>query len=163
MGRRVAHCAVALAVAGALTGCSVEVGGVVGLTVGPNGDLVAVVAVCDGYLDGLSVYQGGGSEERKLGSWQRQEPIVEEAELSLAGPSSEWTTKQPLGRLPQVTELSVYGWTVKNRWSAVGPTFAAEDLAGLRSGEVWFEQYDQASDRNVNAFVPRSDFRREAC
>ncbi len=161
--RRVAGSALALALVVLLAGCSVEPGGVVGLTLDSGGQPVAVVSVCKGYIDGVTVWLEEDGKERDLGSWRRETAIRDEAALSLKEPGTGWATARGLGSLPAGPQLHIYGWTAKNRWSAPGPAFTTSDLAALRPSEVWYERYDADKDESVMAFVSRDQFRAEAC
>lgn len=150
----------------ALTGCTVEPGGVVGLSVDADGRTMAVVAVCDedAYLDGLALYADDAEDtEDPLGQWVRSEAITRTAELVLARPGPQWTAEHSLALLPPSSRLKIYAWTSKNRWSADGPNFIAADLARLHPDQVWFERYDESSETFVNTFVNADDFSADAC
>ena len=121
LGRRGADSALVLALVALLAGCSVEPGGVVGLTLDPGGRPVAVVAVCKGYINGVTVWLEEDGKERDLGSWRRETASLDEAVLSIREPGTGWVTARGLGSLPVGPQLHIYGWTEKNRWSAPGP------------------------------------------
>ncbi len=163
LGRRLG-CVVASAAAMlGVAGCSVESGGVVGLTIDGSGQPVAVIAVCEGYIDGVSVWSDRQGTEVDLGSWKRSEPVIDLSKLSLQTPGPEWTEERDLAELPASERVQIYGWTTKNRWSASGPGFTVEDLARLRADAVWFEEYDDGAGEWVMTYVAEKDFRAAAC
>ncbi len=145
-----------------LAGCTVAPGGVVGLTI-DGGQPVAVIAVCEGYIDGVSVWADRQGKEVDLGSWKRIEPVTDFGRLSLQAPGPEWTEERDLGTLPASERVHIYGWTTKNRWSARGLGFTGEDLARLRADAVWFEEYDDGADEWVKTHASEKDFRAAAC
>ena len=155
-----ARVAVAACLGFTLSGCTVEAGSVVGLSVSADGHLLAVVAVCKGYLDGVSVYSGEGSEVRDDGRWQHTGRFSGNATLDLQVPDGVWTTKTALA-LDPARRQSIYGWTKDNRWSAVGPDFHASDLNKMRTGQVWIERVQ--GDGFITTLVPMAKFHESVC
>jgi hypothetical protein len=142
-----------------LSACNVEAGSQIGLSVTNDGHPLAVVAICKGYLDGVSVYSGSGSKERDDGRWRHADRITSDTTLNLDQPAEGWSTEQPL-TLEGSRGYSVYGWTKANRWSATGLDFTRADLPALRAGQVWFEQWN--GDDFEMAFVSMTAFHRAA-
>jgi hypothetical protein len=66
-----------LALALGLAGCTVPAGGAMGMTVDAEGQPVAVVQMCEGHIDGATVYipEDDPENEQTLGVW-RVEPAL---------------------------------------------------------------------------------------
>ena len=71
-----------------LGGCTVETTGLVGITRGDDGQIEALIAMCDGHVNSVVVYGGAGSNEKTLGTWDLAEPVTDSATLAL--PSPHW-------------------------------------------------------------------------
>ncbi len=143
------------------SGCTVEVGGSVGLTKDAQGRLLAVVVVCHGYIDGLTMYrddtENSDAHSNDRGRWMNESPIKRDTTLDLVGPGLGWKTVVPLAVLTPGQEVRIYGWTNKSRWSADGPAFQVSDLARLDSEHILSALSDP------NELVPRAEFRALAC
>jgi hypothetical protein len=142
-----------------LGGCTVESGSRVGLSVDAEGRPVAVVAVCKGYLDGLTIYSGHGSDEHDDAKWQHIGRLQADATLTLEEPGDDWKVVRPMELKPRQS-YSIYGWTKANRWSAQGPDFNEADLRRLRAGQVWYESNDGGFQ---NVFTSAAEFHTIAC
>ncbi|MDQ3342543.1 MAG: hypothetical protein M3524_03055 [Actinomycetota bacterium] len=124
---------------------------------------VDTATVCEGYIDGVSVWADRQGKDVDLSPWKRNEPVTDVARLSLQDPGPEWTEERDLATLPAAERVHIYGWTTKSRWSAPGPGFTVEDLARLRVDAVWFEEYDEGADEWVKTYAAEKDFRAAAC
>lgn len=143
------------------SGCSVESGGSVGLTKDAQGHLLAVVVICRGYIDGLTLYRDDTSNSDAHSNdrerWASGSPIKSGATLDLSDPEPGWKVVTPLSVLNPGQEVRIYGWTHKSRWSADGPVFHVSDLARVDSDHILSALSDP------NGLVPRADFRALAC
>lgn len=145
------------------TGCTVEAGGVVGLTATPDSAPVAVLAVCEGYIDGLTLYDvDAGDDAPTSGSWRHQGRLAGQVSLDLERPGPEWVTEQVLQPLLPGKRYRLYGWTEKNRWSADGPHITAEDLQALRPGLVTYEALT-ADGESRTSTQAEDRFRQDRC
>lgn len=97
------------------TACTVQSGGTVGLTKNAQGHLVAVVVMCRGYIDGMTLYRDDTSNSddsaNDRGKWEHSGAIKGEGTLDLAAPGDGWTTNIPLAPLSASQEVRLYGWT----------------------------------------------------
>ena len=153
----------ALLCAAALTGCTVPVGGVAGVTVDAAGAPVAVVAVCEGYLDDLELYtdNAGGTSDTQ-GSWAADHAVTEQESVSLASPGR-WRTREPLTRLRPGKRYMLYGATHDNVWSTLQIDFTVRDLRRLRPGTVLYPAYSGRRGDFVRKTTSVAGFRERAC
>lgn len=142
-----------------LGGCTVEIGGTVGLTMTGAGEVAAVLVACQGYLDGVTVYQD--EDGPNVGEWEAKTRITDVATIVLTEGPAEAATDQ-LGLDPGATNL-IYGWTKDNRWSAGHEAFTAADVRALRVNEVWFTAWDRHDETYESVYVPIEDFPDIAC
>jgi hypothetical protein len=140
--RRLLGAVTAGALAVALAGCTAELNGLVGLTVDGQGRVVAAIAVCEGTVDGLVLYDESSSDEEpvELGQWTVEAgPGLTLTPLSQDGSDERGAQ---LG-IPGESEVSISGYGGElqgaNRWFAPGPYFTDEDLAALGPGQVLWE------------------------
>ncbi|MGH3986579.1 MAG: hypothetical protein ACRDWY_15220 [Actinomycetes bacterium] len=147
----------------ALCACTVPIGGVTGITVDADGSPVAVVAVCEGQIDGVTVYAGQGEGGKDFGTWTARTPIRREGRLPMAAPSSGWATDTPLAPLKARTTYTVYGWTTDNNWSTGSVSFTLAELQDLDPGQVRYEAYDEGTDRWTHPKATEAHFRDRAC
>ncbi|MEH0447887.1 MULTISPECIES: hypothetical protein [unclassified Streptomyces] len=162
--RLLAAVAAGVALAG-VSGCTVPVDAVAGISVTDDGRLLGVMAVCGHRIDGATLYVADADpdEEATVGSWTVDSPL--HAGLTtwpLDPPAAGWTATTPLARLTAGTRYALYGWTEDNSWSSRSVTFTLTDRDGLTPGRVL---YQSISDDGVEstATVPLAEFKREAC
>ena len=144
-----------------LAGCTVETGGAVGLTVTGAGEVAAVLVVCQGYLDGVTVYRDDDSDGPSVGEWDAETRITDTATIPLTEAPLDSALEQ-LGIEDRAAYL-IYGWTEDNRWSANHERFTAADVLALRVDEVWFSTWDAETETAGGVYVPVADFREVVC
>ena len=119
----------------ALTGCTPRQTAVMGVGVDDGGSPVAYVVACRDSIDFISLTQPG---KALLGEWGAPEPVTGMASVRLRDGAPGWTVFGDAAPVltPGVTyELS--GWEdSREAVTALEVEFTAEDLAGLRPGEV---------------------------
>lgn len=158
----------ALALSGLATamlgGCeTVEFGGATGVTVSEGGTPVAVLAVCKGQIDALTLYSGEGEKTVTRGDWSREGPITGLVTIDLASPPDGWVTIHPLDKVePKVTYV-LFGGTHDNRWATAHASFTTDKLEQLRPGEVLSQTYDEGAGAKRNNVDSLDDFRDRAC
>lgn len=149
------------------TACTVESGGTVGLTEDAQGHLVAVVIMCRGYIDGMTLYRDDTSNSddsaNDRGKWEHIGAIKGAGTLDLTAPGDGWTAKVPLAPLRASQEVRLYGWTRSNKWSADGPTFHPSDLTRLDSKHILFAPSSANESKTDHGLVPSDQFRALAC
>ncbi|MFI1509438.1 hypothetical protein [Streptomyces sp. NPDC020597] len=158
----------AVAVGGALagvSGCTVPVDAVAGVSVTDDGRLLGVMMVCGHRIDGATLYvdSADADEETTVGSWTADSPLhAGLATWPLDSPAAGWTATTPLAPLTVGTGYALYGWTEDNSWSSTSVTFTLTDRDRLTPGTVL---YQSVSDDGVEstAAVPLAEFEREAC
>ena len=147
--------------------CTVESGGSVGLTKDAQGHLLAVVVMCRGYVDGLTVYRddtaNSDSHANDRGKWESESPIRSEATLNLSVPGVGWKSIVPFAPLAMSQEFRIYAWTKANKWSADGPTFRATDLGRLDGDHILFGPSEAKAKQTDHGLIPRAQFRALAC
>ncbi|MFF6832906.1 hypothetical protein ACFY84_13685 [Streptomyces sp. NPDC012438] len=153
---------VAIAAVGAaplLSGCTVPVAGVAGVTVGKDGSPVGVIAMCEEHVDGATLHtdaEDPGAQE-DAGVWKHDGPITGLTTWPLASPGDGWTAEKPFGRLAPGQAYRMYAWTEDDSWSTSGVSFTTEDLAALTPGQVRYGADDMIGT------APLEDFREKAC
>ena len=154
-------CVVAVAVliaSGALTSCSPDSAGAVGLSLDSDGHLVGVVQVCQGTVDLAGVTRETNRQEsgNRIGRWKSDSPKKGFFLLRFDEPPAEW---EPLVNYEAPSSGTDYVFFVSNEDgdSEASITFNLSDLAGLPEGEVAY--------RTANGFARSSEdeFRRQAC
>lgn len=160
---------VALAAVAALlgiAGCGVPAGGVIGLTMDSNGEVVAVVQMCEGHIDGATVYLAdtSGAEtpnDQILGRWEVTPAATGFSRFGLANGGDGW---RPVGALvprDPDTRYTIYGWSKDNSWSAMHLDFSDRELAALQPGTVLVPPVEAGSETNET--WPMAKFQAKAC
>ncbi|GIG22028.1 hypothetical protein Cch01nite_27520 [Cellulomonas chitinilytica] len=157
----------------ALSGCTVEGGAIAGVGVDDQGRPVGYLQVCEGHIDGATVYHSVepdpdadsvSNPSVSDGSWDAPSAVSESATWSLAAPD-DWRTQTPLSPLEPGVEYSLYGWTNDNSWSAIDVPFTVDDLAGMEPGQVRYEAW--TDDGELGDWAPVvtdvDEFVRDAC
>jgi hypothetical protein len=160
-----------LALAVVLTACGPPSAGVMGVTVDASGRPVGVLEICEGHIDGASLYETSVDESaqpdpRHLGDWVVAPAVTSSSRLDLTRPAGAWQIETPLATLQPGTSYTLYGWTHDNSWSAAGVEFSPEDLKQLRPGQVRYDaglHADEDNPEDTTATVPVGEFRSRAC
>ncbi|MFF5391146.1 MULTISPECIES: hypothetical protein [unclassified Streptomyces] len=155
----IAAAAAAVGAAPLLSGCTVPVAGVAGVTVGKDGSPVGVIAMCEEHVDGATLHtdaEDPGAQE-DAGVWKHDGPITGLTTWPLASPGDGWTAEKPFGRLAPGQAYRMYAWTEDDSWSTSGVSFTTEDLAALTPGQVRYGADDMIGT------APLEDFREKAC
>ena len=150
----------------ATASCSVASGGAIALGLDTSGQPVAYVQMCEGGIDGLTVYESTGvGASRTLGEWEAPGRVSTSATVPLATPPAGWTVQHPLAGLDPATSYHVYGWTNDNSWSATGPDFTLADLDALDPGQVtwWNGDWGKDGRHPTNAVTTLAEFQNHAC
>lgn len=150
----------------ATAGCTVPSGGAIALGLDTGSQPIAYVQMCEGGIDGLTVYEDTGhGTSRTMGEWDAPRRVGTSATVPLAAPPADWTVERPLTGLDPATSYHVYGWTNDNSGSANGPDFTLDDLAALEPGQVTWWNGDWGTDGNhpTNAVTTLAEFQDQAC
>ncbi|MFE5730349.1 hypothetical protein ACFQ7A_05465 [Streptomyces sp. NPDC056528] len=142
-----------------LSGCTVPVAGVAGVTVGKDGTPVGVIAVCEEHVDGATLHVDAEdpAAQRDMGTWNHNGPVTGLVTWPMVSPGDGWTVEKPFGRLVPGQAYAMYGWTEDDSWAAVHVSFTTKDLEALTPGQVRYGSDDMAGT------VPLEDFREKAC
>ncbi|MFI9123310.1 hypothetical protein ACIGW0_28645 [Streptomyces bikiniensis] len=142
-----------------LSGCTVPIAGVAGVTVGEDGSPVGVIAMCKEHVDGATLHTDAEDPEaqKDMGAWNHDAPITGLTTWPLSSPGDGWTVAKPFGRLVPGQAYRLYGWTEDDSWSTAAVSFTTKDLEKLTPGQVWYEPGDEGRT------VPLDDFRTKAC
>ncbi|MEU6348942.1 hypothetical protein ABZ896_06405 [Streptomyces sp. NPDC047072] len=143
----------------ALSGCTVPVDAVAGISVTEDGELLGVMMVCGHHIDGATLYKDADDPDRQedVGSWTAGPQLGEGLTTwSLTDPGTGWTADQPLGRLTAGSTYVLYGWTDDNSSSSTSVSFTPADRDRLTPGMVRYE-----TDTEVT--VPIEKFKAKAC
>lgn len=119
-----------------LTGCSVPSTGIPGIARGEDGGLSAVVSMCDGHVDGVTIYfnpDEDSGESTTVGDWEYASPVTQAGSVVLS--------PDPQSLMRQSVDYSVYSWSRDNTSSAYGMQFTLTDLTDLAPGEVLSQDY----------------------
>lgn len=151
-------------------GCTVATGGLAGVGIDRDGNLVGYIHVCHDHIDGATLYYDNGSTSSAAstadaGSWKASTPITATATWSLTQPGHGWTVLMPLQNLTKKREYTLYGWTNDNSWSAGSVTFTTTDVARLRPGQIlhFSGRSGDAPVGDVNEVSSLADFAVRAC
>lgn len=147
--------------------CSPDAAGEVGLTIDGQGRLVALIAVCHGYLDGVSLYRSDTNNSddasNDRGEWQHSGRIKFDARLTMEAPEESWTPTTRLRPLEADHRFTVYAWTKSSDWTAGGPGFRVSDLRRLDAYHVLMLRSSEEEEKSVSPFAPVSRFHDLAC
>ncbi|MEU4193547.1 hypothetical protein AB0E69_16730 [Kribbella sp. NPDC026611] len=125
-----------------LTGCTVPIGGVSGVTVDANGKPVIVIQMCEGHVDTAVLYLPDPDPDRAfpkdktIGHWETDAAVTGFSQFSVETGGNGW---RPVGQLaPRELDAkySAYGGTKDNSWSTGYIDFSIRDLATLKPGTV---------------------------
>ncbi|MEU4094066.1 hypothetical protein [Streptomyces sp. NPDC026673] len=154
-----------IAVLGTLTGCSPPRAGYTGITVDEDGRPLGVMIVCEGHIDGATLYDSDHpNAPDHLGRWSRGKPAKGFTTWSLETGGRGWNPEVPTATLEPHRTYDLYGWTEDSSWSAASVEFTAAQVERLVPGLVRYYKGDGAgTDRNGYATVPMEKFRSEAC
>jgi hypothetical protein len=152
------------AVASLLSACAPPTGSVVGISVDQSGRPVAVVSVCSGHLDGVSLYFTPAEETVLEGTWRATAPLLpgHVARVPLIGPARPgWEIVKPPPEALVYPMYAVRGGTDDKSWSTAWAHFSPFELTGLRPGLVRWRPGDdiEAPDQ----VTPVATFNRDAC
>ncbi|MFI1376762.1 hypothetical protein ACH4UY_32765 [Streptomyces longwoodensis] len=162
--RRLAGVATVGATLTALSGCTVPVDAVAGISVTADGHLLGVMLVCGHHIDGATLYVDSADPDHQVttGEWTASHPLTEGVTTwPLDAPSAGWTTTTPLRPLAARTTYVFYGWTKDNSWSATSVDFTLPDRAALRPGTVRYDRVTYEDEKVVT--VPLAEFTSKAC
>ncbi|GHD42712.1 hypothetical protein GCM10010335_45920 [Streptomyces galbus] len=151
----------------ALSGCTVPVDAVAGISVSADGHLLGVMLVCGHHIDGATLYVDDPDPDPdhlvKAGEWIASRPLTEGLTTwTLDAPSAGWTTTTPLTPLAARTTYVLYGGTKDNSWSSTSTGFTLADRAVLRPGTVRYERVTEDGDERA-VTVSVSAFEAEGC
>ncbi|GAA0950677.1 hypothetical protein GCM10009554_51000 [Kribbella koreensis] len=129
-----------------LTGCTVEDGGALGLTVDAAGKPVIVVQMCKGYLDGATLYEDveNPGDDDHNGRWTVEPRVTGFSQFSLADGGNGWKLEGSLKPLAAQVKYVIYGWTEDNRWMALHLPVTLDEIARLRPGQIRYSNFDEA-------------------
>ena len=150
-----------------LSGCGVPGGGVLGVTVDAGGQPVIVVQMCEGHIDGATMYLEDPDPDREtphnedFGKWEVSPAVDGFSQFSLAEGGNGWRLVGALKPRDPATKYTIYGWTKDNRWSAAHLDFSQRDVDALQPGTVLTISTDPES--NANQTRSLADFRAKTC
>jgi hypothetical protein len=145
-----------------LTGCSVPVNGLTGVSRDADRHPVAVFAWCgNGPPDGARLYLATG-EETTVADYHAPALAGQVASVRLDAAGGGWTATPAHPALRPGVDYSLYGWTSDNSTSTAHVDFQLADLDGLTPGMVFVQRYDEARRDWVDTVVPEAEFRRDA-
>jgi hypothetical protein len=151
----------------ALSGCTVPPGGIVGVTVDAQGKPVIVVQMCEGHIDGATLYLPDPDPDRippqdkTMGSWEVASPVTGFSQFRLDAAGNGWRLVSTLEPRDPETRYSIYGWSKDNSWSANHLHFSERELVGLEPGSVRVPSEDPESEDNRTESL--EDFRSKTC
>jgi hypothetical protein len=105
-----------------LTACTVPVRGIIGFTRADDGEISVVVKLCDGSIDGLSIYSANADKLR----WTFDPAIDDSGSMTLDG----------IDELDPDLTYDSYGWSTNNNTSASGPRLTVALLESIEPGQV---------------------------
>ncbi len=157
--------------AGTLTSCGVPGGGVFGML----GDGTAVVQMCEGHIDGATLYlpdpnppELSEPNDEIIGRWTADPAVSGFSQFDLAKGGNGWQLNGRLKRRDPAKRYTIYGWTSDNTWSAGHLSFSRQELAKLKRGElVSLSTEDPPAEEDApeppNRVWTLADFKANAC
>ncbi len=139
----------------ALTGCGVDGSGVVGVTVDAAGNPVVVVQMCEGHINGATLYR----DDTTLGKWQVSSPVTGFSQFDLDSGGNGWAVVGDLERRDPEQRYTIYGWSNDNKWSASHLEFSDRELSGLKPGTVLVPEHEQEGNRSESL----EEFKTKTC
>ncbi|MFI8186413.1 hypothetical protein OG539_14705 [Actinacidiphila glaucinigra] len=165
--RRVVLAVLGAAGLGLLSGCGAATTGVMGISVTEDGKPLAVMLVCDGRVESVTLHDAdrGPSRKNRLAAWSRGRPATGFSVWSLESGGRGWSVEKTMAPLEPGRTYTLYGWTGDPASTTSGVDFTAAQLAGLRPGQVrWFKGEEMpGTDRDGFATVGVAEFRADAC
>ncbi|MFE0646841.1 hypothetical protein ACFW2Y_35385 [Streptomyces sp. NPDC058877] len=173
--RRVAPAALLPALLPLLSGCTVPVAGITGVSVTPDGKPVGVILVCHDQVDAAVFYPAppdtgdDTTDEAEPGPEPEYEDVWTSAEavtgftswpLTEAGGNG-WTPKTPPHALEEGQVYTLYGATRDASWSTASHSFTPADLKELTPDRVSYTLVDEDGERVRTTTL--ADFRAHAC
>lgn len=148
-----------------LSACTVPIGGAVAIGTAADGDLVAHVHMCEGRVDGATLYRSDVEGTPTVASWDVAEAVTDTARFSLDRGGDGWTVTTPMPALEPEARYHLYARTKDGSWSAQGPDFTLAELQALGPGEVLYWNGDWGADQNTptNAVADLAEFASDAC
>lgn len=114
--------AIVVAVA-ALSGCSVPVRGMLGFMQTEDGKIQAIVKMCEGSVDRLKLYVGGGPDQMH---WEFDAPVADIGTVDLIG----------IDELRGESTYDSYAWSTRDESMANGPRLTLDLLDSLEPGQI---------------------------
>lgn len=154
----------------ALTGCETVAGaGSTGISVDAQGRPIVVFALCNGHIDGATIYRdrteadpNDGDSTVSVADWDAVSPVTPatamHASLNTAKPSASWHRVGPVEALQPRTRYVAYGWTRDNTWFTGHVEFTLERLSKMKPGQVLTQTYVEAKSRFEDRVQPYSRF-----
>ena len=139
-----------------------EVNGMTGVTLGENGRVVIVVAICSDSVDqvGISLGREGLKDSEpnvQVGTWTLRKPATKTATLDTVKPGPEWKAHKPvelIDGLHYIVDGSKSGTDVVS----IPVDFRLSDLESLRpgqvhvDGDVWLiDEFEKKACTRVNS------------
>lgn len=139
-----------------LAGCTVPTGGVLGVTVDLLGRPVVVVQMCEGHIDGASLYlpSKDGYSKGEYGSWRARQAVTGFSQFNLVHGGNGWRPIRPPKPRDPETRYTMYGWSEDSSWSANEVSFSQRDLQTIGPGTVLIPSDDSGPDSESDS---RSD------
>ena len=163
---RICRAAMALPVLLLTSGCSPEVTVRCSHTHG-QGRLVALIAVCHGYLDDIFLYRSdtdnSDDDSNDRGQWEHDGQIKTDGTLTLAAPEASWAPTTNLRPLETDHRFTIYAWTKSSRWTAGGPGFKVADLGRLDPDHVLMLRSAAEEEESVGPIASTARFHDLAC
>ncbi|MFF3759132.1 hypothetical protein [Streptomyces sp. NPDC002185] len=151
----------------ALTGCTVPVAGVTGVTVSARGEPLGVLLVCHDRIDTAVLHPDDPAERDTedagepewTDSWTAEEPVTAYTTWPLTAPAGGGgLTRDAAPHALEPDRLyRVYGTTRDNSWSTDAHSFTLADLKRLRPDQVAYTDGDEVRTTTL------TDFRARAC
>lgn len=155
MRRWVGICVATAGCLAGLTSCTVPPGGVVGVTVDAQGAAVIVVQMCEGHIDGATLYR----DDKTFGKWEVSSPVTGFSQFALDTGGNGWAVVGELEARDPEQQYTIYGWSNDSSWSATHLDFSDRDLSGLKPGTVLVPEREQEGTRSESL----EDFKTKTC
>lgn len=125
------------------------------MTVDAQGQPVIVVQMCEGHIDGATLYR----DDETLGKWEVSSPVTGFSQFDLNTGGNGWALVGEHEARDPNQRYTIYGWSNDSSWSADHLEFSDRELIGLQPGTVLVPEREKVGNRSKSL----QDFKSKTC
>ena len=120
-----------------------------------EGRAVAVVQMCEGHIDGATLYR----DDRTFGKWQVSSPVTGFSQFALDSGGNGWAMVGEFEARAPEQRYTIYGWSNDSSWSATHLEFSDHELSVVKPGTVLVPEREREGNRTESL----ADFKTRTC